>query len=102
MPRQVSFGNTPVPTRLTNRPASNVTSSTELHRTHSSYIFSKLPANTTLEQCVPAQDVKSMSTLDKQEEALMANLHKAKAMKGITGVMDWLMNKIKGDGGKSV
>jgi len=42
-----------------------------------------------------------MSCLDKEEEARMAKLHKAKGTKGgVNGVLEWLEKKIKGEGDK--
>lgn len=46
---------------------------------------------------VPAHKMKSMSDLDKEEEARMAKAFKAKVGKGIVGWWDWAQKKIKGD-----
>lgn len=105
MPRRVSFGNTPVPIRPANSRTSSKSFSPKIlehHRTLHGNSVSMSPANTTLEQLVPAQKIKSMSDLDKEEEARMAKSHKAKAMKGVSGVLNWLGKKIKGNGVKKV
>lgn len=53
-----------------------------------------------LDKLVPAKKMKSMSDLDKEEEAQMAKLYKEKTEKGVVGVVNWLRMKIKGDGVK--
>lgn len=64
------------------------------------YIAADALADTTLERLVPTDRMKSMSDLDKEEEARMAKLHKENAKKGVTGAMNWLEAKIKGGGVK--
>lgn len=104
MPRRVSFGTTPVSVRPVNVRTTTTTyapDSDKLHRRLLGYFTSKSPANSKQGHCVPTQKVKSISCLDKEEEARMAKLHKAKGTKGgVTGVLGWLEKKMKGEGDK--
>ncbi|KAF2629650.1 hypothetical protein BU25DRAFT_456725 [Macroventuria anomochaeta] len=67
----------------------------ELHRTLYDYAAAKSTTNSTLNQFVPAEKMKSMSDLDKEEEAQTAKSHKEKAKKGVAGVMNWLEKEVK-------
>ena len=102
MPRRISFGNTPVPdrshaTRETSKSISSTSSKTsELHRTLSEYVASKSTANSILDQFVPAEKMKSISDLDKEEEVRMKKKYEQTAKKGIPGVMRWTEEKING------
>ncbi|KAJ8115788.1 hypothetical protein OPT61_g2647 [Boeremia exigua] len=52
------------------------------------------------QQYVPVERTKSMSDIDKEEEARMTKSYKEKAKWSVAGVMDRLEKKLKGDGAK--
>ncbi|KAF3008716.1 hypothetical protein E8E13_009673 [Curvularia kusanoi] len=89
--KHVTFGHCPKPDR---------TKTAELHRTLHSYVAAKPSAASTLDQIVPADKIKSMSDLDKEEEIRICKSYSSKAKKGVAGVVDWLESKVKGDGKK--
>ncbi|KAH6618763.1 hypothetical protein C7974DRAFT_378929 [Boeremia exigua] len=86
-PRTVSFGNTPTPERPLNSRKSTMTTATTSSKTSESHC----------PQCddstsKPLNKMKSMSDLDKENEARIAKSHKGKVTKGVVG----MMKKIKG------
>lgn len=64
------------------------------------YVATEILTETTIDQFVPAEKMKSMSDLDKEEEARMAKSHKENAKKGVTGALSWLETKIKSGGAR--
>jgi hypothetical protein len=95
MPRRVSFGATPTPERISDSRAPLKKSSrvslklSELH----CRLFHHVAVESVTES-MPAKKTKSISALDKEEEAQMAKLYNNKSKKGVARVVNWLQNKV--------
>ncbi|KAF9698204.1 hypothetical protein EKO04_003793 [Ascochyta lentis] len=81
LPRRISFGATPSPSRPPNT-RSRSTSSPKTAALH--------------HQFVSADKAKSMAELDKEAEVRMAEVYKGKVKKGGFGVVDWFVKIVGG------
>jgi hypothetical protein len=54
----------------------------------------------TLDQFVPAEKIRSMAELDKEEEKRVMNSHKQKVKRMGVGIVEWLEKKMEAGAGK--
>jgi hypothetical protein len=96
MPRRVSFGAMPTPERPPDsRTASKKSSRTSLKASElHCMLFRNIAVNPMTDFKV--DKTKSLSAQDKECEAQMAKLYKEKSKKGLSGMMNWVQDKVKG------